>query len=184
MISSLFTRLAGGDAEKALEELHHGYFHALFRFVYAIVRCKETSEEIVNDVFITLWKRRAKLADITNPEVYLFVCAKNAALKYLQSKRITYTDLDELPDFSLKLERNPEEILISSEMLLHINKTIDQLPPKCKMIFLLAKQDNLKYREVAEVLQLSEKTVENQLVIALKKISNAIPFYMAAARKK
>ena len=66
--------------------------------------------------------------------------------------------------------------MITAEMLALIQKAIDQLPPKCKMIFKLAKEDGLKYREVAEVLSLSIKTVENQLAIALEKIGNTVHF--------
>lgn len=184
MIAALFIRLVGGDAEKALEELHHRYYGPLLGFVDAMINCREVAEEIVNDVFIIIWKRRQKLQAIHNPEVYLFVCAKNEALKYLQTKRIIFTGLEELPDVSLSLERNPEEMLISAEALLHINKAIEELPPKCRMIFRLVKQNNLKYREVAEVLDLSEKTVENQLVIALKKISSTLPVHLLPVRRK
>jgi RNA polymerase sigma-70 factor (ECF subfamily) len=66
--------------------------------------------------------------------------------------------------------------MITAEMLALIQKAIDQLPPKCKMIFKLAKEDGLKYREVAEVLSVSIKTVENQLAIALEKIGNTVHF--------
>jgi RNA polymerase sigma-70 factor (ECF subfamily) len=60
-------------------------------------------------------------------------------------------------------------------MVRHINKVIDQLSPKCKLIFLLVKESNLKYREVADLLHISIKTVEAQMSIALKKISLAVP---------
>ena len=73
-------------------------------------------------------------------------------------------------------EISPEQIFISSEMLRQINAAIDSLPPKCKLIFLLVKEGNLKYREVAELLNLSVKTVEAQMSIALKKISHSVPF--------
>ena len=184
MIAALFIRLVEGDAEKALEELHHRYYFPLLGFVDAMINHREAAEEIVNDVFIIIWKRREKLQFVRNPEVYLFVCAKNEALKYLQSRRITFAGLDELPDVAFSLERNPEDILISAETLQHINKAIAALPPRCRMIFRLVKQNNLKYREVAEVLDLSEKTVENQLVIALKKISGSLPVHLLPDRKK
>jgi RNA polymerase sigma factor (sigma-70 family) len=71
---------------------------------------------------------------------------------------------------------DPEQLLITAEMLGFIYKAIDQLPPKCKMVFKLAKEDGLKYREVAEVLNISVKTVENQLAIALQKIGEVVSF--------
>jgi RNA polymerase sigma-70 factor (ECF subfamily) len=82
---------------------------------------------------------------------------------------------DELHDFPVQWEVSPEQLLISSEMVRYINKVIDQLAPKCKLIFLLVKESNLRYKEVAELLNISVKTVEAQMSIALKKIGHAVP---------
>jgi RNA polymerase sigma factor (sigma-70 family) len=73
-----------------------------------------------------------------------------------------------------QVHATPEEILIGQEVLQVINQAINELPPKCKLIFRLVKEDNLKYREVAELLHLTPKTVENQMGIAVKKIHEAI----------
>jgi RNA polymerase sigma-70 factor (ECF subfamily) len=78
----------------------------------------------------------------------------------------------ELKSFSF----NPEQIMLSTEMLGRIRFAILQLPPQCQLIFKLIKEDGLKYREVAELLSLSLKTVENQMTIAIKKIAATIQF--------
>lgn len=175
-----FLHLANTDDGAVLWELHTYFFHRLFRLIYSIVRQKEAAEELTNDVFIQLWKSRQKLQHIENPEVYLFVCAKNRAYAHLKAKKPITDSLDDLRDFDLQLERSPEDILISSEMVQRINAAIRQLPPKCKLIFLLIKENNLKYREVAEILDISEKTVETQMNIAFKKLCRSIPFALPA----
>jgi len=71
---------------------------------------------------------------------------------------------------------DPEQLLITAEMINRIKEVINQLPPKCRIIFKLVKEDDLRYREVAEILDISIKTVENQVSIALKKIGSAINF--------
>ncbi len=173
----LFERLSLSDDELALSELHDLYFYRLYKLCYSFVANKETAEEITNDVFIKIWQKKYLLKKVDNPEYYLLKCARNRALEFLRSQRPAFELLeDDLQDFSIAWETSPEQILISSEMVRHINKSIEGLAPKCKLIFLLVKESNLKYREVAELLNLSVKTVEAQMSIALKKISLSVPF--------
>ncbi|MBX2921023.1 MAG: RNA polymerase sigma-70 factor [Chitinophagaceae bacterium] len=174
-INDLFRRMASAGDESALWALHSGYFHKLFRFVFAFMGNKELTEEVVNDTFLGLWQKRYLLDNVANPEVYLFMCAKNKALKQLKKQDLYQQKLESLHDFECSIERTPHDILISSEIQRRINEAIQALPPQCKLIFSLVKENNLKYREVAKLLSLSEKTVENQMGIALKKLSHAIP---------
>ncbi|MES2880605.1 MAG: sigma-70 family RNA polymerase sigma factor, partial [Bacteroidota bacterium] len=74
------------------------------------------------------------------------------------------------------LSFDPEQLLISAELHQRLHAAIDALPPKCRLIFKLIKEDGLKYKDVAELLQLSVKTVEAQMSIALKRVAAAIPF--------
>ena len=71
---------------------------------------------------------------------------------------------------------DPEQLMITAEMMLRIQKAINELPTKCKMVFKMVKEDGLKYKEVAEIMSISVKTVENQLAIALRKIGTAVDF--------
>ena len=71
---------------------------------------------------------------------------------------------------------NPEQLLITSEAVKKINIEIQKLPPKCRLIFKLVKEDRLRYNEIARLLNISVKTIDNQMAIALKKISSAINF--------
>jgi RNA polymerase sigma-70 factor (ECF subfamily) len=172
----LFTRLSLSEDEAAITELHNIYFYRLYKLACSIVGDRGAAEEITNDVFVRIWEKRTLLKDVASPELYLLKCARNRALEYLRGQKMDIRlSEDELHDFPLQLEVNPEQLLISSEMVRHINKVIDQLSPKCKLIFLLVKESNLKYREVADLLHISIKTVEAQMSIALKKISQAVP---------
>lgn len=172
---NLFERMSLSGDEGALSELHDRYFHRLYKLCYSIIGNKETAEEITNDVFISIWQKRHLLPKVSNPELYLLKCARNKALGHLRKPRHE-TSEESLYDFCIAWEISPEQILISSEMVRCINKSIDGLAPRCKLIFLLVKEGNLKYREVAELLNISVKTVEAQMGIALKKIGFSVPF--------
>jgi RNA polymerase sigma-70 factor (ECF subfamily) len=168
-------RIALYDDETAYKELFFSFHKPLLQFSNSFVQSTETAEEVVSDVFIGIWERRRQLEEIKNLRVYLYICTKNASLKYLakQQKNIAIT----IDDLKVELEsphNNPEQLLLTAEMRNRIQQAVNQLPPRCKIIFKLIKEDGLKYREVAEILNLSVKTVDNQLSTALRKIGNAI----------
>lgn len=170
----LFQRIHCGE-EAALWDLHGIYFHKLFRFVLSITGNRECTEEAVNDTFLDIWQNRAQLANVINPEVYLFICAKNRALKQIRKQDNYDKALENIRDFPCVLERTPHDLLVSSEIQHRINQAIQALPLQCKLVFSLVKENNLKYREVASIMGISVKTVENQMSIALKKLSRSIP---------
>lgn len=173
----LFLRIAEFEDQKAFRELYNSRFARLYRFSFSIVHSKEYAEEIVNDVFMNLWRRRNKLHKITNPDVYLYVAVKNHSLDYLSREHLrNTTDICELGAEHLKFTSDPENLMITAEMTKKLEQVIQQLPPKCKMIFKLVKEDGLKYKEVAAILNLSVKTIEAQLTIATKRITQAIFF--------
>ena len=174
----LFERLAYSEDESALAELHGLYFFRLYRLTFSIIGNKEAAEEVTNDVFIRIWQKRGLLRKVENPELYLLKCARNQALQHLRIPKPEIA-VDDLYDFSVEWEVSPEQLFISSEMVHRINAAIDSLPPKCKLIFLLIKEGDLKYREVAELLNLSVKTVEAQMSIALQKIGHSVPLSLS-----
>ncbi|MBX3242695.1 MAG: RNA polymerase sigma-70 factor [Chitinophagaceae bacterium] len=176
-IGKLFQQIHLGD-ETALWDLHTGYFHKIFRFVFSLTGNKELTEEAVNDTFLDIWQNRAVLDKVESPEVYLFVCAKNRALKQIKKQDNYSRLLENIHNFPCSLQRTPYDLLVSSELQIRINAAIQSLPVQCKLIFSLVKENNLKYKEVASILGVSVKTVENQVSIALKKLSQSIPFIL------
>ena len=173
----LQSRIARFDDQKAYKELFTSLYSPLLLFAKSMVKSKESAEEIVSDVFIRIWEKRRDLEKIDNLKVYLYVSTRNTALNYLShQKRNSTNSLDEFHAEFTSIYFDPEQLMITADMLALIRKSIDQLPPKCKIIFKLVKEDGLKYKEVAEILNLSVKTVENQVAIALQKIGNTVSF--------
>jgi len=176
-IRDLQSRIARYDDQLAYRELFTSLYSYLFRFAKSLVKAKEPAEEIISDVFIKVWEKRKELEKIENLKLYLYVTTRNIAYNYLdKQKRSATNPLEDLQAEFTSLYFDPEQMLITADMMARIQKAVDQLPPKCKMIFKLTKEDGLKYREVAELLNISIKTVENQLTIALQKIGSAVSF--------
>ena len=176
-IQYLQHRISRYDDQYAYKDLFTSLYGYLVNFARTLIREKEAAEEIVSDVFIKVWEKRKELKKIDNLKVYLYVGTRNTALNYLERQKRSATDpLDDRSDHFTSIYLDPEQLLISAEMLALIQNAIDQLPSQCRIIFKLIKEDGLKYREVAEVLNISVKTVENQLAIAVKKIGKTIKF--------
>jgi RNA polymerase sigma-70 factor (ECF subfamily) len=176
-IQYLQKQIARFDDQQSYKELFKSLYHYLYPFARTIVKAKESAEEVVSDVFIKVWEKRKELEKIDNLKVYLYVSTRNIAFNYLdkQKRNATFSIDDYQTEFT-SVYFDPEQMLITADMLALIQKAIDQLPSKCRLIFKLAKEDGLKYKEIAEILNVSIKTVENQLAIALHKIGNTVSF--------
>ncbi|HKL31824.1 MAG TPA: RNA polymerase sigma-70 factor [Tangfeifania sp.] len=163
--------IARGD-QKKFRQLIESTSDELFLFALSFLRKKEVAEEIVSDVFVKTWENRSELGKINNLKAYLFVSVKNACLSHLRKEKNNKTvSIDGMEDFWFIPVEGPENEYIDKESLEQINKAIDLLPPKCKLAFTLAKINGLRYREIAGVMNVSEKTVNNHLVYAIKKIT-------------
>lgn len=173
-------RIALND-HSALRELYDHFGDQLYQLALAIVHTPEMAEEIVEDVFIAVWKNRARMTEIESLPKYLYVSTRNISRSYLRKYRNrSFVDFDEVQLPYYRVNITPEDILISTEITQRINIAINELPPKCRLIFKLVKEDGLKYREVAELLHLTVKTVENQMAIAVKKIHSAVTVFLHA----
>lgn len=175
-IQELQKRIALFEDMKAYRELYDLLFFNLHRFSYGFVKSNETAEEIVSDVFIKVWQMRARLTEINNLKEYVYIITKNFSLNYLTKNYKNKTiSLDEIEFETIVEVKTPEDLYITADTVNYVRHVIGELPPKCKIIFQLIKEDGLQYKEVASILNLSVFTVRNQLAIAIKKICESLP---------
>ncbi len=177
-------RIATGS-EAAFRQLFDHLFFPLSQFAFSLVKSKDAATEIVDEIFIRLWNNRSDISSIENLKVYLYKSAKNASLNYLArtAKRSINEPFDEI-HVQLTDGYNPESLMITSEILVKIREAVETLPPRCKMIFKLVREDGLKYKEVAEVLNISYKTVDAQMVIAVNAIREKIKMHLDLPARK
>jgi len=172
-------RIAFYEDMKAYNQLYELLSAGLHRFSCSLVKSSEIAEEIVSDVFIKVWQIRGKLMEIENLPVYLYTIAKNFSLNYLTKQyKNKVVSLDSIDVEAMIEVSSPAELCISADLVAQIRRVIQQLPPQCKLIFQLVKEDGLKYKEVAAILDLSPLTVRNQLAIAIRKIGETLPAYL------
>lgn len=164
--------IAENDDQAAFDELFTFYFPGLVSFASNILKDRQLAEEVVEDVFVKLWLNRKTMVSIKSPSHYIYTAVKYASITALKKRNTIFYE-----DYSTDMEltySSPESVYISNENTNSINQAINQLPPKCRLIFRLIKEEGLKYEEVAQLLQLSVKTVESQMTIAIKKLTTTL----------
>lgn len=172
----LLHKIATGSHD-AFRSFYDHYYLQIYRFSSYFIKDALIIEEVVSDVFCSIWQHRKKIIEIDNFEGYLYTITKNKALYYLKQNNkilLTETDLDLITNEILSHDENPESIVIDKEFSVAFKNAIDELPEKCRLIFLMAREEGLKYREIADKLSISEKTVNAQMVLAIKKLSKQI----------
>lgn len=176
VIKDLQRQIAMHDM-KAYKELYMLLFDGLHKLSFSLTKSREGAEEIVSDTFIKLWLIRSKLLHIENLKAYLYTTTRNLSLNYLakNSRNPVYQLNDVHVDMIVEFN-SPEDLFISNETIKGIEQAIQGLPPQCKLVFRLVREEGLKYKDVANELNISVFTVRNQMSIATKKISDALLF--------
>lgn len=177
-IWELQSRIANDD-EAAFTQLYLQTGKKLLQFSISLVRSKELAEELVEDIFVKLWANRHSIAEIQNLTVYLYVAVKNKSLTVLsqKSKQLIAASFDFLETNIDEFATDPYDVMITQEMMARMQQAVDSLPPRCKMIFKLIREDGLRYKEVAEILNISINTIDAQMAIAVKKICTSLHIY-------
>ena len=169
-----FTDIKNGN-EKAFNEAFDLYYTSLCFFADNILHDFDLSRSVVQQVFVDMWVKREKL-QVVSLKAYLFQSARNAALDVLKHKKAE-------SKYLAMLDQSEKELMTdwieNAELADRINKAIDKLPEKCRQIFILCRFEELKYAEVAERLNISVKTVEMQVSIALKKLRSDLAEYQS-----
>ena len=150
----------------AFEEIYLRYWKKLYSAAFRRVQSRETSEEIVQDIFTSLWLNRHDIS-VEKLSAYLFAAVKYKIINYLEKEmsRRTYA---EAQGVTLAVDNSTEETVLLNEFSQALEKEIQKLPPKRQQIFKMSRQEHLSIKQVASNLGISEKTAENQLGKALK----------------
>jgi len=161
----IFEKIKNGD-KKSFEKLFSIYYEPLCNFAYLFVKDREVVEEAVSDVFINIWRKKESINIQLNIKSYLYKSTKNSIISYTRKRRLNVVSIDDYEDG--KAIETPETILIKSEKKDHFNQILKTMPKKAGLVFRMHKVDGMKYREIAEVLSISEKTVENHMGNSLR----------------
>ncbi len=165
-------RLRAGDAG-ALTDIYHAYWEKLFLAAYNMLKDREAAEDIVQDIFVSLWAKRESLEIHTALNAYLYSATRYQVFKVIREGKkhvFVFENIEE----RIWGEGGAENRLYQKDLQEKVKEVVNGLPEKCREIYLLSREAQLSHKEIAERLGLSTKTVENQLTIALRRIRGSL----------
>ncbi|RAV31015.1 RNA polymerase sigma-70 factor [Sinomicrobium soli] len=162
-------RLRKGD-EKAFRWLFEVYYADIFLYSRSIVKTEEQAEEITQEVFLKVWLKRSEIVPDKSFRAFLFTIARHFCFNFLKKAASDRLRIADIFYVSQKTEKATDYDLIDEEYMHMGRQAIARLPPKCRLIFNMSREDGKSYRQISEELGISVNTVKFQMNIALKKI--------------
>ena len=164
---SIGTLLAQRD-EEAFEQVFKNHFKRLHAYAFTILRDEIQAEEMVQQVFFKLWERNENLSLTGSVTAYLYRAVHNESLNYIKHQKVRSNHQLNVA-YSMKNEvEHPAKKIMAAELEKKIHSALNELPEQCRTIFQMSRFDELKYREIADKLGISIKTVESQMSKALR----------------
>jgi RNA polymerase sigma-70 factor, ECF subfamily len=167
----LYQRVKSDDA-RALKTLFERYFSALCRFAVRFVKQPHLAEEVVSDVFLNIWIKKEKVEIKINLKTYLYTAVRNQSLNYVKKNKIHVEDIETAVRENITSDLTADAFITTEELTGSVNELLQRLPEKRQIIFKMNRIDGLRYHEIAEVLSISIHTVQNQMVAAVKFLSD------------
>jgi RNA polymerase sigma-70 factor, ECF subfamily len=158
--------LRNGDA-KSLKLLFDTFYASLCNYAFQFLNDYDMAEEVVQNLFVKIWEKRNTLEIETSVKNYLFRSVRNQCINLIQHEKVKQLHAQKIKE-ALFAEDASESYYLDDEMASRIESAIETLPEKRREIFRLSREEGLKYREIAEKLEISVKTVETQMGLALK----------------
>lgn len=168
-IKECFQRLANEDAS-AFSTIFELYKKRVFGVSFKMLKTEIEAEEIVQDVFLSIWMAKGRLADIHDPEAYLFTITYNTIYTHLKKISSNQKLLNTLISHLTQIQNTTEETIAANETQKLIHDAIQLLPPQQRMVYQLSKQEGLSYDDIAERMHIARNTVRNHLAEAMKTV--------------
>lgn len=179
----LMEKVCKEDCHSSFATLYDHLYPKLFKVAKFFTQTNFAAEEVLAEVFIQFWQNRKKNTRVENVQGYFFIAVKRQSLRYLQKNKAYQSfDFENLKNLMIEVS-NPESSLLDNELKQAFLSAVKNLPPKCRMVFRLVKDDGLKYKEVAEILNISDKTVEMHMSNALKSIRHDMQPFISSQVK-
>lgn len=165
------------DSEKVFREILEHWYSRLFNFANGYLNNTENTKEVIQDVFLQLWDHRQKLADNTSLNAYLFTLTRNRCIDLIRREKLMLQFRTDKQEEYSRLTENYQALsdpildeIFALELQYEIDHAVNSLPEQCRKVFIMSRTNGMKNKEIGNVLNLSEKTIETHLTKALRTI--------------
>lgn len=163
------------DDQVAFGSLYDYVARRLFKFVYSKVRKKEATEEIIQDIFVSLWNNRKTLQVNTSIDAYLYGAAKNKIMSFVRSEHVRKEYAAEFTRFAHEHHDNSvQELLDVNDLQVILQLKMAELPDKCQAVFRRSRMEHTPIAQIAAEMKISTRTVENYITQALRHLRTSI----------
>ena len=162
---------------KAFEMLFKDWYVPMCRYAFGILQDDEEAEDVVQKFFCKLWDKRSDIDIRSSLQAYLYRSVHNECLNVIKRRKVRTEYIEQAALSEISHDKADQRIIIN-ELEGNIQKAIEQLPPRCKEIFLLSRVNNMTYSEIADSLGIAVGTVEIQMVKALRSLRNELKDYL------
>lgn len=164
--------------EAAFESTFRKYYAKLCRYAFSLVKDEDEAEEIVQTVFVNIWDKRTELAITLSLKSYLYRAVHNYCLNRIKHEQVRAVHKEYTEYFHPKSHDSVTEVIHASELEDKIENAVSALPEQCQKVFRMSRFEEMKYQEIADMLGISIKTVENQIGKALKVLRIQLAAYL------
>lgn len=158
----------------AFDEVYRRYWKMLAQYAYKLTGCKKEVSDIVQDVFVSLWRRRQEFTPSGALKPYLFKCVRNLSLRYLEKNIHQKKYFESLAAFAQQLQVSDVRVAEANDLEEKLNGAVARLPEKMRDVFMLSRYEHLSHREIARKLGIAETTVKKQVSNALKLLRSEV----------
>lgn len=166
------------DPDQAIELLFRDYFPYICTVIYKFIPNSQVAEDLAQDIFFDLWKRKKRMEFTGSIKAYLRRSAINKSMNFLRDQKPEA--FSESPENEIYTPIQIDPSLADQELQQQIDAAIDQLPERCRIIFVLSRFEDLTYKEIGQLLDIAPKTVENQIVKALRLLRQSLGPYLSS----
>ena len=163
----LYNRIKEGN-KFAFNTVFEKYYADLCEFSFLMIKNKQLAEEVVSDVLANIWIKKDTIEIKQSLRAYLYKSTRNMTITYIRKKKKNTFNIEDGNDFNLTSVSNPESDIIQKEEVESIENILNIIPERSRMVFRMHRIDKLKYREISEILEISQKTVEKHMGKAIK----------------
>jgi RNA polymerase sigma-70 factor (ECF subfamily) len=162
--------LISRNNREAFDTVYNRYWEKLFLYIAKVIRDRDDAQDIVQEIFVSLWLRREELPRINSLSAYLFTAARYKGLSYIQANIHKSNYSESLSGFLTEQNYSPDQHQAAEELQSFINEGVASMPSKMRVVFSLSRTEGLSHKKIAEKLEISDKTVKKQISNALKHI--------------
>jgi RNA polymerase sigma-70 factor (ECF subfamily) len=175
--TSLIASLKNGD-ELLFEKVFKTHFNSLFNYACTILKNETAAEEVVQQVFFKIWEKREILPEEVMLKAYLYRAVHNESLNNIKRQKVrTNYQMHAVSSAGQSIDNTADKVSMT-ELQHQLHKAVNELPEQCRTIFQMSRFEDMKYKEIADELNISPKTVENQMGKALKILRSKLAHFL------